>query len=75
MHFSFRNMFDLTWCAQHEPQSKSISIACYGATWQGTSLHPAGISAGESLGAIQHPSKKPILLSISISQTEDSHIQ
>ena len=72
-------MFALTWHAQHEAQSKSINVAIYGATQQGTSLRPAGISAGESLGAIQHPSKKPILQSINIShtscQTEDSHIQ
>lgn len=53
-------MFALTWYAQHEPQSKPINIASYGATQQGMALHHAGISAGESLRAIQHPPKKPI---------------
>lgn len=51
MQFSFRKnfMFALTWYAQHEPQSKPINIASYGATQQGMGLHHAGISAGESL--------------------------
>lgn len=72
-------MFSLTWYAQHEPQSKPINIASYGATQQGMGLHHAGVSAGESLWAIQHPSKKPIEESISISHAachmEDSHSQ
>lgn len=77
-HF-FRKMFVLTWYTQHKPQSKPINIASYGATQQGMSLRPAGISAGESIGAIQRPFKKSTLQNISIShtscQTEESHFQ
>lgn len=72
-------MFALTWYAQHEPQSKPINIASYGATQQGMALHHAGISAGESLRAIQHPPKKPIWRSISVShaacQMKDNNSQ
>lgn len=59
MQFSFRKNFmcALTWYAQHEPQNKSVNIASCGATQQGVGLHHAGIPAGESLRAIQHPLK------------------